>query len=115
MEYNFNEIIAIYVWPLSIIILKILALILPLLVSVAYLTWAERRVIGLMQLRQGPSYVGPFGLLQPIADALKLIFKELIVPAQASKVIFVLAPMITFVLSLIGWAVIPFDHDMVLS
>lgn len=115
MEYNFNEIIAIYVWPLSIIILKILALILPLLVSVAYLTWAERRVIGLMQLRQGPSYVGPFGLLQPIADALKLIFKELIVPAQASKVIFVLAPMITFVLSLIGWAVIPFDHDMVLA
>lgn len=100
---------------LMIILLKIFAIILPLLVAVAYLTWAERRVIGLIQLRQGPSVVGPFGLLQPIADAFKLMFKEIIIPEQSNKVVFVLAPMITFVLSLIGWAVIPFDYGLVLS
>lgn len=101
--------------PLLFIVLKIAAIIMPLLVAVAYLTWAERRVIGLIQLRQGPSVVGPFGLLQPIADALKLIFKEMIIPSQSSKVVFVIAPMITFVLSLIGWAVIPFDAGLVLA
>lgn len=101
--------------PLIIIALKIMAIILPLLVAVAYLTWAERRVIGLIQLRQGPSVVGPFGLLQPIADALKLIFKEIIIPKEANQVVFILAPMITFILSLIGWAVIPFDSGMVLA
>lgn len=101
--------------PIIFITLKILAIILPLLVAVAYLTWAERRVIGLIQLRQGPSVVGPFGLLQPIADALKLIFKEVIVPTNSSKVVFIIAPMITFVLSLIGWAVIPFDAGLVLA
>lgn len=101
--------------PLLFIVLKIMAIVLPLLISVAYLTWAERRVIGLIQLRQGPSVVGPFGLLQPIADAAKLIFKETIVPTESSKVVFILAPMITFVLSLIGWAVIPFDVGLVLA
>lgn len=100
---------------LSWIALKIVAIILPLLLSVAYLTYAERRVIGLMQLRRGPNVVGPFGLLQPIADAVKLMFKELIVPTAANKVIFILAPIITFVLALIGWAVIPFDNGLVLA
>ena len=94
---------------------KIIAIILPLLLSVAYLTYAERRVIGLMQLRRGPNVVGPFGLLQPIADAVKLMFKELIIPTASSKVIFILAPIITFVLALIGWAVIPFDKGLVLA
>ena len=102
-------------WPLILIALKIMAIVLPLLVAVAYLTWAERRVIGLIQLRQGPSVVGPFGLLQPIADAAKLMFKEIIVPTKSSKVIFIIAPMITFILSLIGWAVIPFGAGLVLA
>lgn len=100
---------------LSWIALKIVAIIIPLLLSVAYLTYAERRVIGLMQLRRGPNVVGPFGLLQPIADAVKLMFKELIVPTASNKIIFILAPIITFVLALIGWAVIPFDKGLVLA
>ncbi len=103
------------IFPLVIITLKVMAIILPLLIAVAYLTWAERRVIGLIQLRQGPSVVGPFGLLQPIADAAKLMFKETIVPTKSSKVVFIIAPMITFILSLIGWAVIPFGAGIVLA
>ncbi len=97
------------------IVLKILAMVIPLILCVAYLTWAERKIIGAMQLRRGPNVVGPVGLLQPIADALKLLFKEPIIPSQANKVLFVLAPMITFTLAMIGWAVIPFDDGMVLA
>lgn len=104
-----------YILPLIFIALKILAIILPLLLVVAYLTYAERRVIGLMQMRRGPNVVGPFGLLQPIADAVKLIFKEPIIPTPASKVVFIIAPMITFILSLISWAVIPFAKGVVLA
>jgi NADH-quinone oxidoreductase subunit H len=104
-----------YVVPLIFITLKVILIVLPLLLSVAYLTYAERRVIGLMQMRRGPNRVGPFGLLQPIADAVKLIFKETIVPTPASKIVFMIAPMITFVLSLVGWAVIPFSEGWVLS
>lgn len=109
-----EEIMEIFL-SLVIIALKVVAIIVPLLLSVAYLTYAERRVIGLMQLRRGPNVVGPFGLLQPIADAIKLMFKEVIVPSSASKAVFILAPIITFVLSLVGWAVIPFDKGLVLS
>jgi NADH-quinone oxidoreductase subunit H len=111
---SFTEVYSLGI-ELAWIALKVVSIILPLLLSVAYLTYAERRVIGLMQLRRGPNVVGPFGLLQPIADAVKLMFKELIIPTAANKVIFILAPIITFVLALIGWAVIPFDQGLVLA
>jgi len=87
----------------------------PLLLAVAYATWAERKVIGAMQLRQGPMTVGPYGLLQPIADGAKLFLKETVIPSGANRVIFLIAPMVTFILSLIAWAVIPFDEGMVIS
>ena len=89
------------------IVLKILFLLVPLLLSVAYLTLMERKVIGWMQLRVGPSVTGPFGLLQPIADAVKLIFKEPIIPSRSDKLLFLIAPAITFTLAMVGWAVIP--------
>ncbi|MES2215186.1 MAG: NADH-quinone oxidoreductase subunit NuoH [Pseudomonadota bacterium] len=104
-----------FILPIIFIAMKVILIIVPLILCVAYLTYAERRVIGLMQLRRGPNVVGPFGLLQPIADAVKLVFKEVIVPTNADKIVFTLAPMITFVLSLIGWAVIPFDKGLVLA
>ena len=109
------ELLTEYAIMIAMIVVKILMITIPLLLSVAYLTYAERRVVGLMQMRRGPNVVGYFGLLQPIADAVKLIFKEVIVPTNSSKVVFIIAPMITFILSLIGWAVIPFDSDMVLA
>ena len=99
-----------YAWPGIIIVAQIVAIIVPLLLSVAYLTYAERKVIAAMQLRKGPNVVGPFGLLQPIADGFKLFFKETILPAGANRVVFLAAPMLTFILALIGWAVIPFDE-----
>jgi NADH-quinone oxidoreductase subunit H len=86
-----------------------------LLGAMAYLTYAERKVIGAMQLRQGPMTVGPFGLLQPLADGAKLFFKETVIPAGANKVVFILAPMVTFILALIGWAVIPFGDGLVFA
>jgi NADH-quinone oxidoreductase subunit H len=104
-----------YVLPGVIIVLEILAILVPLLVAVAYLTYAERKVIAAMQLRKGPNVVGPFGLLQPIADALKLLMKETIIPSGANRLVFVAAPILTFVLSLIAWAVIPFGKGVVLS
>ena len=104
-----------YAWPGIIIVAQILAIIVPLLLSVAYLTYAERKVIAAMQLRKGPNVVGPFGLLQPIADGVKLLFKETILPAGANRVVFIAAPMLTFILALIGWAVIPFDDGWVVA
>ena len=87
----------------------------PLLLCVAYLTYAERKVIAKVQLRKGPNVVGPFGLLQPIADGIKLVAKETIIPTGANRVVFLIAPMITFVLALVAWAVIPFGATAVLS
>jgi NADH-quinone oxidoreductase subunit H len=87
----------------------------PLLLAIAYLTYAERKVIAAMQLRQGPMVVGPMGLLQPIADGLKLLVKETVLPSGANKVVFLVAPMVTFTLALIGWAVIPFGDGLVLA
>ena len=104
-----------YLWPAIIIVLQIVAILVPLLLAVAYLTLAERKVIGAMQLRKGPNVVGPFGLLQPIADGMKLLFKETILPAGANRVVFIAAPIITFVLSLVAWAVIPFGNGVVLA
>ena len=104
-----------FLLPLIIIVLKILAIVVPLLVGVAYMTYAERKIMGAMQLRQGPSIVGPFGLLQPFADGLKLFSKEHILPTGANRVLFYMAPMLTFFLALVAWAVIPFDAGMVLA
>ena len=96
-------------------IYKILFLLIPVLVSVAMIVWLDRRVWAFVQKRQGPNVVGPFGLLQSVADALKYIFKEIIIPASSNKVIFILAPVITMTLALIAWAVIPFDEGQVLA
>ena len=105
----------IYGWPTALMIAEILAIIVPLLVAVAYLTLAERKVIAAVHLRKGPNVVGPFGLLQPLADGLKLFMKESVIPTGANHVVFLAAPILTFVLSLIAWAVIPFDQGMVLA
>ncbi len=94
---------------------KILFLLVPVLVSVAMVVWLDRRVWAFVQKRQGPNVVGPFGLLQSLADALKYIFKEIIIPASSNKIIFILAPIITMTLALIAWAVIPFGEEQVLA
>jgi NADH-quinone oxidoreductase subunit H len=96
-------------------IYKILFLLVPVLVSVAMIVWLDRRVWAFVQKRQGPNVVGPFGLLQSLADALKYIFKEIIIPSSSNKVIFILAPIVTMTLALIAWAVIPFSETKVLA
>jgi NADH-quinone oxidoreductase subunit H len=105
----------IYVWPTLLTVAYILLIIIPLLLCVAYLTYAERKVMAAVQIRRGPNVVGPWGLLQPLADGVKLVFKETIIPTTANRVVFMVAPMITFVLALVAWAVIPFDAGVVLA
>ncbi|MCB2099929.1 MAG: NADH-quinone oxidoreductase subunit NuoH [Rhodobacterales bacterium] len=104
-----------YLWPTLWIIIKIVVIVMPVLLGVAYLTYAERKVIGAMHLRKGPNVVGPFGLLQPIADGLKLFLKETVIPTGANRGVFIIAPCLTFILALIGWAVIPFSEGYVLA
>tara|TARA_B100000470_G_scaffold218498_1_gene204035 strand:+ start:217 stop:1233 length:1017 start_codon:yes stop_codon:yes gene_type:complete len=101
--------------PGLIIIAQILAVVVPVLISVAFLVYAERKVLALIQLRRGPNLVGPFGLFQSFADALKLLTKENILPSGSNKIVFIIAPIITMVLSLAGWAVIPFAPGWVIS
>ena len=104
-----------YLWPLIWIVIKILVIVVPILLAVAYLTYFERKVIGAMHLRRGPNVVGPFGLLQPLADGAKLFLKETVIPSSANRAVFLVAPMLTFFLALIAWAVIPFGEGLVLA
>lgn len=104
-----------YVQPVLMITGYILLLVVPLILAMAYLTYAERKVLAAMQLRQGPMLVGPFGLLQPLADGLKLLGKETIIPSGANRALFVMAPMLTFMLALVAWAVIPVNAGWVLA
>jgi len=111
MDFFFNH-------PLGILILtvvKALALLVPLLVGVAYLTYAERKVLAAMQLRKGPNVVGPFGLFQPFADAIKMLMKETIVPTGANRLLFLFAPMLTFMLAMLAWAVIPVNDGWAIA
>ena len=101
--------------PLLTVIGRILLVSVPLMICMAMLTYMERKVIGFMQLRKGPNVTGPFGLLQPFADGLKLFLKETIIPTKSNRVMFLLAPMITFALALLGWAVIPFSEEFVIA
>mgnify|MGYP001491407308 FL=1 len=94
---------------------KILLLLIPILVSITLIVWFERRVWGFVQKRRGPNVVGPFGIFQTLADALKYIFKEIIIPASADKIVFILAPIVTMTLALVVWAVIPFSEKMIIS
>lgn len=96
-------------------LLKILIIIVPLLISVAYFTLAERKILGVIQRRRGPNVIGVYGLLQPLADGFKLLVKETIIPSSANKFLFILSPIITFLISLMGWAIVPFDKTAFLS
>ena len=104
-----------FVWPAIVIVAQCLAVTVPLLVAVAYMTYVDRKVWAAIQLRRGPNVVGPFGLLQPFADGLKLVLKETIIPASANRFLFIIAPMITFITALIAWAVVPYDDGWVIS
>jgi NADH-quinone oxidoreductase subunit H len=104
-----------YALPTIITVVEVLCVVVPLLVAIAYYTYFERKVLAFSQLRKGPNVVGPFGLLQPLADGLKLLLKETILPSGANHILFVAAPMITFTLALVAWAVIPFDVGLVIA
>lgn len=110
-----NAFWSLYVWPTAIIVAEVIAVVVPLLLAIAYFTYAERKVLAYSQLRKGPNVVGPMGLFQPIADGLKLLMKETVVPSGANRIVFVAAPMVTFTLALAAWAVIPFGAGIVIS
>jgi NADH-quinone oxidoreductase subunit H len=103
-------------WQTFLLILgKIVLILVPLMLCVAYITFAERKIIGYMQIRIGPNRVGPRGWLQPIADAMKLLFKEVIIPTKSDKFLFLIAPVLSIMPALAAWAVIPFDRGIVLA
>src|SRR6266446_5819813 len=104
-----------YALPTVITAIEVIAVVVPLLLAIAMLTYAERKVLAFSQLRKGPNVVGPFGLLQPFADGLKLLIKETIIPSGANAVVFIIAPLVTFTLALVAWAVIPFDAGVVIA
>jgi NADH-quinone oxidoreductase subunit H len=104
-----------YGWPTAITAIEVLIVVVPLLLAIAYYTYAERKVLAFSQLRKGPNVVGPFGLLQPIADGLKMLVKETIIPSGANRLVFIAAPMLTFTLAMVAWAVIPFDVGVVIA
>ncbi len=104
-----------YAWPTVLTVIEVLCVAVPLLVAIAYYTYFERKVLAYSQLRKGPNVVGPFGLWQPFADGLKLLLKETIIPSGANRLVFVAAPLITFTLALVAWAVIPFDVGVVVA
>src|SRR6201992_1649148 len=104
-----------YALPTAITIGEVLAVVVPLLLAIAYLTYAERKVLAAAQLRKGPNVVGPFGLLQPLADGLKLLMKEPVIPTGANRGVFLAAPIVTFSLAIVAWAVIPFDKGVVIA
>ncbi|MBF0123889.1 MAG: NADH-quinone oxidoreductase subunit NuoH [Magnetococcales bacterium] len=104
-----------FLWPLLWTLVKVMVLIAPVMFCVTYLTWAERKIIGYMQVRIGPNRVGIFGLLQPLADAVKLFCKETLIPLHSDKVVFLLAPILTLVPALLVWAVVPFSPELILA
>ena len=112
---NFGQGLFGVAWPAVWTLLKIVAIVAPLMLGLAYLTYFERKVIGYMHVRIGPNRVGPWGLLQPIADGLKLLLKEVVVPTNASKKVFIIAPMLAIAPALAAWAVIPFTDTLVLA
>ncbi len=115
MENFFQSDFYLLIEPSIINIFRIFLLVIPLIISTAFLTYFERKVIASIQLRKGPNVVGPFGLLQPFADGLKLMFKEPLIPSESNKILFLLAPIITYVLALIAWAVIPINDSFVIA
>ena len=112
---DFNAFLTSPVGVLAITVAQAMALLVPVLLGVAYTTWAERKVLAAMQLRKGPNIVGPFGLLQPFADAIKALMKETIIPAGASKFLFIVAPILTTTLALMAWAVIPVNEGWAIA
>jgi NADH-quinone oxidoreductase subunit H len=110
-----TEFLASPIGVLALTVAQALALLVPVLIAVAYLTWAERKVLGAMQLRKGPNVVGPFGLGQPFADAIKMLMKETIIPSGASRLLFLAAPMLTFTLAMLAWAVIPVNDGWAIA
>jgi NADH-quinone oxidoreductase subunit H len=110
-----NDFLTTPIGVLALTVAQTLALLVPVLIAVAYLTWAERKVLAAMQMRRGPNVVGPFGMLQPFADAIKMLMKETIIPAGASRLLFLAAPILTFVLAMIAWAVIPVNDGWAIA